>query len=98
MDVAINVSFVFNSYMMTIFANLSIVHIAIDISGNRGKLQLNHRVIPVFYYDTSSAVNDSHDVALEVVDAAIERSVEARHRRAGLRIVEVYCLKTVPEA
>lgn len=55
-------------------------------------------VVLVFYYDTSGAVNDSHDVALEVVDAAIERSVEARHRRAGLRIVEVYCLKTVPEA
>ena len=44
MDVAIDVSIVFYSYMITIFADLPIIHIAIDISRNRRKLQFNYRV------------------------------------------------------
>ena len=46
------------------------------------------RIVLVFYHEASGAVNDPRDVALEVVDIAIQRAVEVDHRGSALRIVE----------
>lgn len=45
-------------------------------------------IVFVFYHEASGAVNDSYNVALKVVDVAVQRAVEVYHCRPALRIVE----------
>ena len=53
-------------------------------------------IVLAFYHEASNAVNDSYNVALKVVDVAVQCAVELHHHRAGLRIVEEVHLVASP--